>query len=97
VDVYLFVALVLYNIIRKQVISCGEAMLMAEGKLSPLFTDAAIALTRNYDLVLLLLLWVYIPCEHWPLFQFPDLYTVDRISWTGDEPISRPLLTHRTI
>jgi hypothetical protein len=32
----------------------------------------------------------------WPLFQFPNLYTVGRSPWMGDQPVSRPLPTHRT-
>jgi hypothetical protein len=32
----------------------------------------------------------------WPLFQFLDFYTVDRTPWTGDQPVARPLLVHRT-
>jgi hypothetical protein len=31
----------------------------------------------------------------WPLFQFLNLYTVGRIPWTGDQPVARPLPTHR--
>jgi hypothetical protein len=36
----------------------------------------------------------YSPCGPWPLFQFLNLYTVGRTSW--DQPVSRPLPTHRT-
>jgi hypothetical protein len=33
----------------------------------------------------------------WPLLQFRNLfYTDDRTSWTGDQPVARPLPTHRT-
>jgi hypothetical protein len=32
----------------------------------------------------------------WPLFQFLNLYTVGRTTWTGDQPVARPLPTHRT-
>jgi hypothetical protein len=31
------------------------------------------------------------------LFQFHNLYTVGRTPWTGDQPVARPLPTHRTI
>jgi hypothetical protein len=31
-----------------------------------------------------------------PLFQFLNLYAVDRTPWTGDQPVERPLPTHRT-
>jgi hypothetical protein len=31
-----------------------------------------------------------------PLFSFLILYTFGRTPWTGDQPIARPLLTHRT-
>jgi hypothetical protein len=32
----------------------------------------------------------------WQLFQFLNLYTVGRTPWTGDQPVARPLPTHRT-
>jgi hypothetical protein len=32
----------------------------------------------------------------WPLLQFLDLYTVGRTPWTGYQPVTRHLLTHRT-
>jgi hypothetical protein len=32
----------------------------------------------------------------WPLFQFFNVYTVGWILWTGDQPVTRPLPTHRT-
>jgi hypothetical protein len=40
--------------------------------------------------------WLYSPCGLWPLFQFLNLHRVGRTPWTGDEPIARPLPTHRT-
>jgi hypothetical protein len=45
---------------------------------------------------LLLLLWLYSPCGPWTLFQSPNLYTVGRTNWTGDQLFARPLPTHRT-
>jgi hypothetical protein len=34
----------------------------------------------------------------WPLLQFRNLfYTDGRTPWTSDQPVERPLLTHRTI
>jgi hypothetical protein len=33
----------------------------------------------------------------WPLFRFFNPYTVGRSPWTGDQPVARPLPTHRTI
>jgi hypothetical protein len=47
-------------------------------------------------LVAYLHLWLYSPCGHWPLFQFLNLYAVGRTPWTGDQPVARPLPTHRT-
>jgi hypothetical protein len=33
----------------------------------------------------------------WPLLQFPNVfYTDGRTPWTGDQPVVRPLPTHRT-
>jgi hypothetical protein len=47
-------------------------------------------------LYLSIYLWLYSPCGLWQLFQFLNLYTVDRAPWTGDQPVARPLTTHRT-
>jgi hypothetical protein len=33
--------------------------------------------------------------DTWPFFSFFILYTVGRIPWAGDQPVARPLLTHR--
>jgi hypothetical protein len=34
----------------------------------------------------------------WPLIQFRNhFYTDGRTPWTGDQPVARPLHTHRTI
>jgi hypothetical protein len=45
----------------------------------------------------LLLLWLYSPllglCR---FFSFVILYTIGRTPWTGDQPVARPLITHRT-
>jgi hypothetical protein len=40
--------------------------------------------------------WLYSPCRPWPLFQFLNLYTDGRTHLTGDQPVERPLPTHRT-
>jgi hypothetical protein len=40
-------------------------------------------------------LWLYSPCGPWSLFQFRNLYTVSGIRWEGDQPVARPLPTHR--
>jgi hypothetical protein len=37
-------------------------------------------------------LWFYIPRGSWSLFQFLNLYTVGRTPWTGNQPVSRPIL-----
>jgi hypothetical protein len=36
------------------------------------------------------------PCGPWPLFVFLNLYTFGGTLWKGDQPIARPLPTHRT-
>jgi hypothetical protein len=41
-------------------------------------------------------LCLYSPCGPWPLFQFPNLYTVGTTLWTEDQPVARLLPTHRT-
>jgi hypothetical protein len=40
-------------------------------------------------------LWLYSPSGPWLLFHFLNLYTVGRIPWMGDQPISSLLPTHR--
>jgi hypothetical protein len=37
---------------------------------------------------------LYSPCGPWPLFQFLNLYTVGKTSWTGDQPVASPLPTY---
>jgi hypothetical protein len=32
----------------------------------------------------------------WPLFQFLNAIQSGRTPWTGDQPVARPLPTHRT-
>jgi hypothetical protein len=41
-------------------------------------------------------LWLYSLCGPWPLFQFLNPYTVGTTPWTEDQPVARPLPTHRT-
>jgi hypothetical protein len=49
-------------------------------------------------LLLLLLLWLYsLLFGLGRFFSFLILYTVGRTSWTGDQPVARPLPTYRTI
>jgi hypothetical protein len=31
----------------------------------------------------------------WPLFHIRNLDTIDRATWTGNEPVGRPIPTHR--
>jgi hypothetical protein len=40
--------------------------------------------------------WLYSPLDLVRFFSLLILYTVDRIPWTEDQPIARPLPTHRT-
>jgi hypothetical protein len=47
-------------------------------------------------LLLLLLLWPYSPLLGLGLlFSYLILYIVGRITWTGEQPVARPLPTHR--
>jgi hypothetical protein len=41
-------------------------------------------------------LWLYSPLNVGRLFSFLILYTVCKIPWTDDQPVTRPLPTHRT-
>jgi hypothetical protein len=41
-------------------------------------------------------LWLYSPLGLGRFFGFLKLYTLGRTPWTGDQPVGRPLLTHRT-
>jgi hypothetical protein len=40
--------------------------------------------------------WLYSPLDLGGIFSFLILYIVGRIPWTGDQPVVRPLPTHRT-
>jgi hypothetical protein len=51
----------------------------------------------NCKALISIYLWLYSPfVGPWPLVQYFILYTVVRTPWTGDQPIARPLPTHRT-
>jgi hypothetical protein len=43
-----------------------------------------------------LFLWLYSPLDLGRFFNFLILYIVGRTPWTGDQPVARPLPTHRT-
>jgi hypothetical protein len=66
-------------------------------------TQKAVQITRHASKVLCvctrylhICLWLCSPTVGlWPLFQFLILYTVGRTPWTGDQPVTRPLPTHR--
>jgi hypothetical protein len=44
---------------------------------------------------LLMALWLYSPLDLRRFSSFLILYTVGRTLWTGDQPVARPLPTHR--
>jgi hypothetical protein len=48
------------------------------------------------NLSLSLSLWLCSPLDLGHFFRFLILYTVGRTPWTGDQPVARPLPTHRT-
>jgi hypothetical protein len=50
----------------------------------------------NRDSNLLIYVRLYSLCGPWSLFRLLNVYTVGRTPWTGDQPVARPLLTHRT-
>jgi hypothetical protein len=41
-------------------------------------------------------LWLYSLLDLGRFFSFFIVYTVSRTPWTGDQPVARPLPTHRT-
>jgi hypothetical protein len=49
-----------------------------------------------FPVYIFLSLWLYSPLDLGGFFSFLILYTVGRTPWTGDEPVARPLPTHRT-
>jgi hypothetical protein len=52
-----------------------------------------VVLTQNARI----LLWLYSPLLGLGrFFSLLILYTIGRTPWTGDQPVARPLLTHRT-
>jgi hypothetical protein len=40
--------------------------------------------------------WLYSPYRPWPLFQFPDLFTLGRTPWTSDQLVAMSLSKHST-
>jgi hypothetical protein len=40
-------------------------------------------------------LWLYSPLDSGRFFIFLILYIISKTPWTGDQPVTRPLLTHR--
>jgi hypothetical protein len=56
-------------------------------------TSCSLFIVRMISLSIYLRL--YSPCGPWSLFQFLNLYTVGRTPWTGNQPVARPLPTHR--
>jgi hypothetical protein len=55
--------------------------------------------TRNHNKLQIFIpfsLWLYSPLDFGPFFSSLILYTVGKTPWTGDQPVVRPLPTHRT-
>jgi hypothetical protein len=55
----------------------------------------SIYLSVYLSIYLSIYLWLYGLCGPWPFFKFLDIYTVSRTFGTGDQPVARPLPTHR--
>jgi hypothetical protein len=56
-----------------------------------------IALPLPLSIYLSIYLWLYsLLLNLGGFFSFLILYTVGRTPWTGDQPVARPLPTHRT-
>jgi hypothetical protein len=54
-------------------------------------------ITLRWVLILVIIcLWLYRPLDLGRSFNFSILYTTFRTHWTGDQPVARPLPTHRT-
>jgi hypothetical protein len=47
--------------------------------------------TISLSACLSIYIWLYSPCEPWPLFQLLNLFTVGWTPWTGNQPVARPL------
>jgi hypothetical protein len=60
-----------------------------------IYLSLCLSIYPSIYLSLSVCLWLYSPGGPWPHFQFINLYTVSRTSWTGDQPVARPLPTHR--
>jgi hypothetical protein len=49
------------------------------------------------NLLVVICIWLYSPLlDLGRFFSFLTIYTVGRTPWTGDQPVARPLPTHRT-
>jgi hypothetical protein len=75
-----------YLVHNKQLVKSDCVILMHKFKVWNIITSHVISIS----------LWLYSPCQPWPLFQFLNINTVSRTPWTGDRPVVRPLPTHRT-
>jgi hypothetical protein len=63
-----------------------------EPRLGPSARNLVAVLTE----LIFLYLWLYSPLNRGQFFSFLILYTVGKTPWTGDQPVARPLPTHRT-
>jgi hypothetical protein len=77
--------------------SSGSMRINVFGWQKPCLCDFFSFIGLVLDELLLLLLLLYSPSLGLGrFFSFLILYTVGRISWTGDQPVARPLSTHGT-
>jgi hypothetical protein len=60
----------------------------------PTISESGSILTLSRALSLSL--WLYSPLDLGGFFSFLMLYTDSKTPWTGDQPVARPLPTHRT-
>jgi hypothetical protein len=69
---------------------CFDAVLATHG------TPSVFLIYTDILLLLLLLFWLYTTVLGLDrIFRFLILYTVRRPPWTGDQPVAKPLPTHR--
>jgi hypothetical protein len=62
----------------------------------PKVVAVMLRLPLSFNFSISVSLWLYSPCGPRLLFPFFNLYTVGSANWTGDQPVARPLSTHRT-
>jgi hypothetical protein len=81
---------------RKFHIHCLEIFLCFNVSQKVLSLSLSLSLSIYIYIYIYIYIWLYSPLNFGRFFSFLILYTVGRTPWTGDQPVTRSLPTHRT-